>query len=699
MLSPNVLEQTELRRDDLGQVGFDVPDRIAAGEIESAEGVPARELQDLRRAGLVNQLRDALVPGLEHRSVEGELVALQPVLAQYLIVRRFGADQLGNLPSEGDVRELAVVGGDLGRHADERGVSRHGVSIADRAWSAVSRRARCLSGPAPARGGLGHNRRVPREVRASRPFLRSRISSRRRAHAIDERSLPGHDGPGGVRAGGRRVRPRPKSEAGGTTAVVRGALTSTFPLPVPVGLNPGDIVLGANRSVSVNDRASVFGTTPLGAFPSGGIAAFGSASDLLNIGKSASAGRIWATTPLLLRNNAEIIFYKTSGAVQQQTGVVFGDPTENRSNATIRKDPIWTVAISVPTSGAAINVFGGQTRTLDLGSYGPTTVFSGGTLRLTGGTYGFVSLDLEPGAIVQLDDPGQTTVGVNTSVILRARLGGAGFVFGYLGTQTAHVEAPFTGDLFLAPAADIEIKSDSTGHFFGNHVTVFEQVRVSGGPAGSARADPRATDRVALLGRGHRAPLSGSRGRRESRPRLPGSAPGGGRHLPSRHHDRSLRVRRHARDPVQLCPDRRPRARGRHLPLRHPAASRGERFRRPPLARLRRDLDRDRGGPVRDGDHRPRARHRSPGDLLRSVRRQAVHIVDDRGGPGRRHQFPAGRPDDASVRAHQRQSAPFPRPQGPGVRRLSHGGQHRPGPDSAVAERHWTVRAVRDLPM
>jgi len=292
-----------------------------------------------------------------------------------------------------------------------------------------------------------------------------------------------------------------KSEAGETTAVVRAALTSTFPLPVPVGLNPGDIVLGANRSVSVNDRASVFGTTPLGAFPSGGIAAFGSGSDLLNIGNSASAGRIWATTPLLLRNNAEIIFYKTSGAVQQQTGVVFGDPSENRSNATIRKDPIWTVAISAPTSGAGINVFGGQTRTLDLGSYGPTTVFSGGTLRLTGGTYGFVSLDLEPGAIVQLDDPGQTTVGVNTTVILRARLGGAGFVFGYLGTQAVHVEAPFTGDLFLAQAADIEIKSDSTGHFFGNHVTVFEQVHVSGGPLGAhAQTLVRPIESLQLLG-------------------------------------------------------------------------------------------------------------------------------------------------------------------------------------------------------
>ncbi len=293
----------------------------------------------------------------------------------------------------------------------------------------------------------------------------------------------------------------PKGDVEGTE-VVRSALTTTFSLPIPVGLNPEDIVLGGNKSVNVNDRASVFGTNPFLNFPSGGIAAFGSAPELLNVGVSAAAGRIWATVPLLFRSNSQVVFYKTSSSVQQQTGITFGDPTENRSNVTIRKDPIWTVSMSAPSSGTAVNVFGNQPATsLGAGNYGPTTVFSGGTLRLTGGTYGIVSLDLEPGAIVQIDAPSRTTMVVNTGAILRAPLGGAGFVFGYLGTQAVHVESPFTGDLFLAKDADVEIKANSTGHFFANHVTVFEGIHVTGGPLGTqAQTLVRPTETLQFLG-------------------------------------------------------------------------------------------------------------------------------------------------------------------------------------------------------
>ena len=86
MAFPKVLEQTELRRDDFGQVGFDVPELVVPGEIQPAERVPTRELEDLRRAGLEDKLRDALVPGFEHGSVERELVPLQPVLAEDPIV-------------------------------------------------------------------------------------------------------------------------------------------------------------------------------------------------------------------------------------------------------------------------------------------------------------------------------------------------------------------------------------------------------------------------------------------------------------------------------------------------------------------------------------------------------------------------------------------------------------------------------------
>src|SRR6478752_4599506 len=87
--------------------------------------------EDLRRAGLEDQLRDALVAGLEHRRVEGELLARQPVLPQDLIESSVGADSLRDLLRERDVRELAIVGGDLGCDADEGGISGHGARIAE----------------------------------------------------------------------------------------------------------------------------------------------------------------------------------------------------------------------------------------------------------------------------------------------------------------------------------------------------------------------------------------------------------------------------------------------------------------------------------------------------------------------------------------------------------------------------------------
>src|SRR5262249_32052271 len=114
VLPPNVVEQRELRRDHIGQIRLDVPDRAALREIEPSKGIPTRKLQDLRTAGLADQLADALVTRLEHRSVEGELVALQPVLSQYLLERVVGTNAPCHFPRKRDVRELAVVSRELG---------------------------------------------------------------------------------------------------------------------------------------------------------------------------------------------------------------------------------------------------------------------------------------------------------------------------------------------------------------------------------------------------------------------------------------------------------------------------------------------------------------------------------------------------------------------------------------------------------
>jgi hypothetical protein len=129
VLPPTIVEQRELRRDHVGQIRFHVADRAALREIEPSKGIPARKLHDLRTAGLADQLADALVTCLEHRSVEGELVALEPVLSQDLLERVVGTDAPRHFPRKRDVRELAIVSRDLGGHADAGQVGRHAASL------------------------------------------------------------------------------------------------------------------------------------------------------------------------------------------------------------------------------------------------------------------------------------------------------------------------------------------------------------------------------------------------------------------------------------------------------------------------------------------------------------------------------------------------------------------------------------------
>ena len=70
-----------------------------------------------------------LVAGLEHRRVGSELVAVQAVVPRELRIGVLSADQGRDLGREGDVRELAVVRGELGRDADLLGVGDHGVKV------------------------------------------------------------------------------------------------------------------------------------------------------------------------------------------------------------------------------------------------------------------------------------------------------------------------------------------------------------------------------------------------------------------------------------------------------------------------------------------------------------------------------------------------------------------------------------------
>ncbi len=272
---------------------------------------------------------------------------------------------------------------------------------------------------------------------------------------------------------------------GETTSHTREALTQNFTLPVPVGFTPQDIVVGAIGVVNLNDNAKILTHAPGQLSQYGNVAAFGSPSTTSNIG-ALRAGVVWSRPSLLLRQHnqggANIEFYKTEGTATEQLGFVIARPEENRTQVQIRRDPIWTVPMSAPDGGMDHNVNSGETVSLGSGNYGRWTVNSGGTLILTGSTYGFVELNLNSGGTVQLTSSIPPWIFVRDSLIVRATLNKPGMVVGYLGTSTVPVEYPFYGDLLLAPNADIEVKSGSQAHFFGKDVTVFEAVVVDGPP-------------------------------------------------------------------------------------------------------------------------------------------------------------------------------------------------------------------------
>jgi hypothetical protein len=254
--------------------------------------------------------------------------------------------------------------------------------------------------------------------------------------------------------------------------------TQVYSLPVPVGLNPESLTLGA-RSISLNDRSRLIDGNH-----EGDVAAVGSLPDT-NIGSHARVRNVWSRPSTLVRGSLVSGYIKTNGSLTVQPGGSFGDPEENREAVPIRQDPIWTVPISVSDSGAPVT-----TSAIGPGTYGIVSLAPGQQLTLTSpGVYNFVQLRLEPGSVLTLPQAGPTQINVHSGMILRSPLSGAGLIVAYLGLSSVHVESPFSGDLFLAPNAVVEIKQHSTGTFFASRIEVHQDIVVTRRPLSQAARD------------------------------------------------------------------------------------------------------------------------------------------------------------------------------------------------------------------
>jgi hypothetical protein len=140
---------------------------------------------------------------------------------------------------------------------------------------------------------------------------------------------------------------------------------------------------------------------------------------------------------------------------------------------------------------ASVMLEPGQQRTLPPGDYGTLAAKTNTVVRLSTGTYRFREWMIEPGARFELDSVcGPVRVLTSTSLYFRGAIaeradsprGGAGIVLEHLGTNTAHIEAPFVGSI-AAPRAELILNATThTGRFFARRLRVQAGARIVPGP-------------------------------------------------------------------------------------------------------------------------------------------------------------------------------------------------------------------------
>ena len=135
-----------------------------------------------------------------------------------------------------------------------------------------------------------------------------------------------------------------------------------------------------SRGVAIADRSIVNGSVYVGA---GGSATVGNDSSV--------KGNLISASPVQLRDRTTVTLIDTNAGLTPGNGDTIGTVL----TAAPVLPPFPT--ISHPFTGTqVITVPVGGSRTLAPGQYGAVTVFSGGRLVLSTGTYAFTSLDLEP---------------------------------------------------------------------------------------------------------------------------------------------------------------------------------------------------------------------------------------------------------------------------------------------------------------
>ena len=209
--------------------------------------------------------------------------------------------------------------------------------------------------------------------------------------------------------------------------------------------------------------------------------AFGAASNVgsgvLRVGTDAKIGGLWSAGPVDLRDRAHIYGDVKAPQVWKGNGVTIDGSTASSPGDVA---PIDIDAFELPQSGGDINLEPDTKRVLAPGSYGTLSVKSRARLVLGAGDYSFASVHIEPqGKIVLKAGCPKTRIESRQALFFRGYINPktsdgaeAAPSFVHRGTQAAHIEAPFRGEV-LAPNAEVILSSHQhAGRVFAKQVRI-----------------------------------------------------------------------------------------------------------------------------------------------------------------------------------------------------------------------------------
>jgi hypothetical protein len=287
-----------------------------------------------------------------------------------------------------------------------------------------------------------------------------------------------------------------RQKSGTEPEALASALSSdsvTLSVVLPPGADPASFVLLANGALTLDDRAIV--STPIVNMGNAGTrvgndartAAISSSSKVTILDRAVISNRIDTSVPIQASSSSRI-----AGPINVQ--------------ATFTPPVVRTIAVNFPGS-ADVDVIlpSGHVASPSPGRYRTITLSPGARLKLRSGTYYAETIDVEPQAILDLDEQhGPVVIYVKQPFIFRGSIAtntaGPNFLVGVTGSGVLDLESPFSGTI-IAPSATLIFGTGSTTHtgaFFAQNIEVQPGVVIQ---FHASTAIPRCDDGNACTGR------------------------------------------------------------------------------------------------------------------------------------------------------------------------------------------------------